>query len=150
MRVVFAHRDPIVTADSVVSLLGTLFWQRTDNVWGGGTIDAAVLQTADGRARAWDGVIAMIEDGRLARGDYANFYYDRFVADPIDAIQSVYDQLGMTLSAEVADRMRDYLAAKTKGQHGKHEYEKAPANAVESERVHYQTYQRFFAVPDEI
>jgi hypothetical protein len=150
MRVIFAHRDPIATADSVVSFLGTLFWQRTDKLWGDGKIDVEVLSTADRRAKSWDGVIAMIEDGRLEKGSYANFYYDRFVADPIGAIQSVYDQLGMTLTEDAADRMRNYLAAKTKGMHGKHEYEKAPANAVESERVHYKTYQSYFAVPNEI
>jgi hypothetical protein len=150
MRVIFAHRDPVVTADSLVSLLGTLFWKRTDNIWGGGQIDAQVLETAQNRARVWDGVIEMIGDGRIAKGSYANFYYDRFVADPIAAIQSIYDQLDMTLTAEVAGRMRAYLAAKTKGKHGRHDYEPAPAKAVTSERVHYQAYQRFFDVPNEI
>jgi hypothetical protein len=150
MRVIFAHRDPVVTADSLVSLLGALFWQRTDNIWGSGAIDAQVLAMADGRARAWDGVIEMIEDGRIAKGSYANVYYDRFVATPMAAIQSIYDQLGMTLTVEVADKMRAYLAAKTKGQHGRHDYEPAPAKAVTSERVHYQAYQRYFDVPNEI
>jgi hypothetical protein len=147
MRVIFAHRDPIATADSVVSFLGTLFWQRTDKLWGDGKIDVEVLSMADRRAKSWNGVIAMIEDGRLAQGSYANFYYDRFVADPIGAIQSVYDQLGVTLTTDAAGKMRAYLAAKTKG---KHAYEKAPANAVESERTYYKTYQSYFAVPNEV
>jgi hypothetical protein len=150
MRVIFAHRDPIVTADSVVSFLGTLFWQRTDNLWGEGKIDVEVLELADVRARAWNGAIQMIEDGRLGKGDYANFYYDQFVDDPLSAVQSVYDQLGMTLTPEVADKMRAYLAAKTKGQYGKHQYEQAPVKIVETERIHYQKYQSYFAVPNEI
>jgi hypothetical protein len=150
MRVIFAHRDPVVTADSLVNFIGALFWQRTDNPWGSGNIDAQVMSMADARAKVWDGVIAMIEDGRIARGGFANFHYHRFVADPIAAVQSIYDQLGMVLTAQTADRMRAYLAAKTKGLHGAHLYEAAPANAVEAERVHYRAYQRYFAVPDEI
>jgi hypothetical protein len=150
MRVIFTHRDPVVTADSLVSFIGSLFWQRTDNPWGDGKIDAQVMATADGRAKAWDSVIEMIEDGRIAKGDYANFYYDRFVEDPIGAIQSIYDQLGMVLTAGTADRMRAYLAAKTKGLHGQHIYEAAPVNAIEAERVHYRAYQSYFAVPNEI
>ncbi|HEY2659762.1 MAG TPA: sulfotransferase [Caulobacteraceae bacterium] len=150
MRVIFTHRDPVVTADSVTSFLGTLYWQRTDNPWGSGELDVNVLAAADKRGRAWDGAIAMIEDGRLPNGDYANFYYDRFVGEPMAEIRSVYDQLGMILSDEAADRMQAYLAAKTKGVHGKHDYEKAPARAAESERIHYQTYQGYFAVPNEI
>jgi hypothetical protein len=150
MQVIFSHRDPLVTADSVISFMGTLLWQRTDNLWGDGKMEVEVLATADGRARAWDPIIEMIEDGRLAKGQYANFYYDQFVDDPIKAVQSVYDQLGMTLTPEVAERMRAYLAAKTKGQFGKHQYEQAPLKVVESERVHYEKYQRYFAVPNEI
>ena len=53
---------PVVTADSLVSFIGTLFWQRTDNPWGDGKIDAQVMATADGRAKAWDSVIEMIEE----------------------------------------------------------------------------------------
>ncbi|MDB5424521.1 MAG: hypothetical protein JWQ29_1937 [Phenylobacterium sp.] len=150
MRVIFTHRDPVVTADSLVSFLGTLYWQRTDNLWGDGKIGTQVMATADGRAQAWDSVIEMIEDGRIAKGEYANFYYDRFVADPIAEIGSIYDQLGMTLAPETAERMAAYLAAKTKGVHGKHAYEKAPTNAVAGERVHYRAYQSYFAVPNEI
>ena len=150
MRVILNHRDPIVTADSTTSFLGTLYWMRTDKLWGGGRIDSEVLAPAAGRAKAWDPVMAMIDDGRLAKGDYANFYYDRFVADPIAEVQSVYDQLGMVLAPETADKMRAYLANKTKGKHGKHEYEKAPTNAVVSERPYYEAYQSYFSVPNEI
>ena len=150
MRVIFTHRDPIVTADSVISVLGTLFWTRTDDLWGDGKIDVDVMAMAEDRAKFWDTAIAMIEDGRLSRGDYANFYYDQFIADPMAAIRSIYDQLGMTLTNEAAERMTNYLAARTKGKHGQHEYEQAPTNVVESERVHYETYQRYFSVPNEI
>jgi hypothetical protein len=54
------------------------------------------------------------------------------------------------LAGDVADKMRAYLAAKTKGRFGKHLYEAAPANAVESERPLYHTYQSYFAVPNEL
>jgi hypothetical protein len=150
MRVIFTHRDPVVTADSTTSFVGTLYWQRTDNLWGDGEIDTGVLEGAAKRARPWDDVIAMIEDGRIAKGEYANFYYDRFCADPIAEVRSLYDQLGMTLTDETADKMRAFLAAKTKGLYGKHEYEKAPVNAVVGERPHYRAYQRYFSVGDEV
>lgn len=150
MRVIFTHRDPIVTADSVVSFLGTLYWQRTDKLWGDGTINTDVLAAADARSKQWDAVIEMIEDGRLAKGSHANFHYHRFVADPIAEVQSIYDQLGMTLTDEIAGRMRAYLDAKPKGKHGKHEFERTPTSVVESERPCYQTYQRYFGIPNEI
>lgn len=150
MRVIFAHRDPIVSHDSVVSFLGTIYWQRTDRLWGDGKMNVEVLAESAQRGRSWDGVIEMIEDGRLAKGEYANFYYERFMSEPIEEIRSVYAQLGMTLAPEVAERMRAYLAVKTKGVHGKHQYEKAPAQTVVGERADYARYQSYFAVPNEI
>lgn len=150
MRVIFTHRDPIVSADSTVSFLGTLYWQRSDKLWGGEGMEVEVLADAADRAKAWDPVIEMIEDGRLAKGEYANFYYDRFVQDPIAEVRSIYGQLGMTLTDEVAETMRAYLAFKTQGKHGRHDYEKTPVNAVDTERHCYAAYQRFFAVPNEI
>jgi hypothetical protein len=150
MRVIFAHRDPIVTADSVTSFLGMLYYQRTDKVWGSGEIESWVLAMGEERAKLWDPVIAMIQSGRMAKGSYANFHYHRFVSDPIGAVQSVYDDLGMTLTGEVAQSMRNYLAKKTKGLFGKHEYEPTSANSAESERSAYAAYQRFFSVPNEV
>lgn len=150
MRVIFTHRDPVVTADSVVSFLGTLYWQRTDQLWGDGTMDVEVLAAAERRAGTWNGVIDMIEDGRLAKGHYANFYYHRFVADPLGEIESIYHQLGMVLTTKTAKKMMAYLEAKPKGKHGRHEYEKAPTNVILSERPYYQAYQSYFGIPDEV
>lgn len=150
MRVIFSHRDPVISADSVISFLGTLRWQRSDNVWGQGEIEVEVLQTAQNRARAWEPVIEMIEDGRLAEGEYANFYYHQFIEDPIAAMRSVYDQLGMTLTDETVERMSRYLSIKHKDKFGKHRYEKASEDVVVEERPLYRRYQEYFDVPDEI
>lgn len=149
MRLIFAHRDPIVTADSVTSFLGMLYYQRTDEVWGSGAIESWVLAMGEERARLWDPVIAMIESGRVAKGSYANFHYHRFVTDPIGAVRSVYDDLGMTLTSNVAESMRTYLAGKSKGVSGKHEYEPASTDLIESERGAYAKYQQYFSVPNE-
>jgi hypothetical protein len=150
MRVIFTHRDPIVTADSTASFLDTLLWLRTDSIRRRDPRDLEVLASAERRAAAWDPIIAMIGDGRIARGAYANFYYADFIREPLAAVQSIYEQLEMTLLPDVAERMRAYLAARTQGKHGVHHYEQAPANTVASERPSYRRYQSFFRIPDEI
>ena len=150
MRVVFTHRDPVVTADSIVSVMGTLYWLRTDRPWGNGDIKSASLALAGERARQWDDAIAMIGAGMLREGQFANFHYAAFMADPIAAIRHVYRQLGMELSAEVEERMRAYLAAKPKGRFGPHVYEEAPPAVTAAERAAYQEYETFFQVAREI
>jgi hypothetical protein len=150
MRMIFSHRDPIVTADSVTSFLGMLYYQRTDHVWGSGDIESWVLAMGTARAKVWDPVIDRIESGQIAKGSYANFHYLRFMADPIDAVRSVYDQLEMEMKPEIAEKMRAYLAHKTQGKFGKHQYEPAPTKLVETERTAYARYQRVFSVHNEI
>ncbi len=150
LKIVLAHRDPLVSADSVVSFLGTLYWLRSDNPWGDGSAATWALTMQDDRANVWDGIIALIENGRIAKGNYANFHYDQFMADPIAAIQRVYDDLGMTLKPAIAAKMKAYLDDKFQGKFGRHDYERAPDDVIAAERKLYKKYQDYFAVPNEI
>jgi Sulfotransferase family len=150
MKFIFAHRDPLVSADSVVSFLGTLYWLRTDNPWGGGGAAAAwALQMADDRARVWDGIIELIESGKIATGNHASFHYGQFMIDPIKAIAQVYDDLRLTLTSAVATRMKAYLDSKFQGKFGQHSYEPAPPGTVVAERKLYKKYQDYFGIPSE-
>jgi len=150
MRVIFTHRDPLVTADSVVSVMGTLYWLRTDNPWGNGGRESWSLSSAVDRAAAWDEVIALIESGDLPRGRFANFHYAEFMTDPMASIRKIYDDLDMQLLPEVEQNMLQFLEQKTKGKFGKHEYELTPHHVVQDERNVYARYEAFFGVMPEI
>lgn len=150
MRVIFTHRDPIVTADSVVSVMGTLYWLRTDDPWGDGSIEAWSLSAAEARATPWDDIIDMIEGGTLAKGNYANFQYANFMVDPIAEVRKIYADLELELSADVEQRMLEFLKTKTKGKFGKHEYESTPAEILDTERSSYRRYEEFFGVAREL
>lgn len=150
LRVIFTHRDPIASADSIVSVMGTLYWLRTDHPWGNGSIESASLAMAEDRARQWDVPMEMIRQGTLGAGEYADFHYARFIEDPGAAIRDIYRQLNMTLAPDVEQRMLDYLAAKPKGKHGRHQYEPAPTAMMEHERAIYAEYEQFFDVTREL
>src|SRR5690606_41819091 len=62
-RIIFTHRDPIVSADSVVSLQASLYWWRTDNPWVDGYLDNWVIGSAQTRASLWEYIIAILADG---------------------------------------------------------------------------------------
>lgn len=151
MRVIFTHRDPVATADSVVSIMGSLYWLRTDHPWGDGDgkIDSLSLAFSDERARMWGDPIAMVRSGELPAGRYANFYYADFMDDPIASVERIYADLALDLRPEVVARMRAFLAEKTKGKFGRHVYEQTPDQVIESERAAYSEYESFFNVPHE-
>ncbi len=150
MRVIFTHRDPVITADSVVSVMGLLYSLRTDQPWGDGSIESWSLATAEARAAAWDDVIDLIESGVLAKGRYANFQYAEFMDDPMASIRGVYRALEMELAPEVEARMLSFLRDKTQGRFGRHQYEATPVDVIDTERTAYRRYQEFFSVPAEI
>ena len=79
-KIVLTHRDPIVVGDSFVNVMGTIFWWRTDDPWGGGMLDQLVM--ADGRAATQANLMRWMEDGTLRPGYVANGQYADFMSDP--------------------------------------------------------------------
>lgn len=151
IRVIFTHRDPIMTADSVVSVMGALYWLRTDNPWGNteGGIDSLSLAMSDERAQVWEDAIELIQSGDLPEGRFANFHYAQFMQDPMAAVRRIYKDLALDLLPEVESRMRAFLDEKTQGKFGKHAYETTPAEVLEDERAAYRGYEQFFNVARE-
>lgn len=151
MRVIFTHRDPVVTADSVVSVMGALYWLRTDHPWGDreGAIDSLSLAMSDERAKVWDDAIGLIRSGDLPAGRYANFHYADFMQDPIAAVRRIYAELHLELLPDVESRMRAFLAEKTQGKFGRHAYEPTPQDVLQDERAAYRDYEAFFNVARE-
>lgn len=150
-RIIFTHRDPIITADSVLSLLGSLYWWRTDQPWGdSNSIDTWALAQADERAAVWDPIIDSLESGILSKATISNVQYDEFITQPMQAVRKIYDDLELELSPETEAKMLAFLDAKPKGKYGEHIYSKTPPEVIAEERLIYQRYQQYFGVRNEL
>ncbi len=147
-KIVLTHRDPITVGDSFVNVMGTIFWWRTDDPWGGGMLDDLVM--ADGRAETQANLMRWMKDGTLRDGFVSNVLYQDFMDDPVDTLGRMYSDLRLPFDESTADRIRRYLAAKPKGSHGRFEYDRADAGQIAAERERFRAYQTFFGVPDEI
>ena len=147
-KIVLTHRDPITVSDSFVNVMGTIFWWRTDDPWGGGMLDDLVM--ADGRSATHRNLMQWMEDGTLRPGYVSNVQYQDFMNDPVDAISRCCADLGIPFDEGSAAGVRAYLAAKPKGKHGKFEYESADAAQIAVERERFRTYQEYFGVPNEV
>jgi len=149
-RLIFAHRDPITSNDSVVNVQGTIYSWRTDDPFGGGVVDDWLL--ADQRAQIWDAVIGWLEDGTIRPGSYAHFRYADFAEDPMRTVAKVYADLGLELAPRSRERMQAFLATRPEGAMGRaHRYERSAEEdpVVRRERRRYARYQSYFDVPDE-
>ena len=147
-KFIFTHRDPIPSADSLTSLMGTLFWLRTDQPYGSGAGDDFAV--ADHRALLWDNVIDWIETGLIAEGSAAHIQYRDFMQTPMAAIERAYGDIGLSFTAEAKSAVSARLASRPQGGHGKHEYVRADESVIAEERRKYRRYQEYFGVPDEV
>jgi len=145
-RVIQTHRDPLRTIASVSSLARTL---RTF---------AAEPTPIEEVAREWteyviDGIDRSVdarESGIVPRTQVVDIQYQTFAADPIAAVATAYDQLGLTFTAEAEKRMRGFLAAQPAHEHGGHHYTFAQTGLDETAlRERTARYQNHFGVADE-
>lgn len=146
-RVVYTHRDPIMTRASVTNLLGTIYWMRSDKHF-----DAEAFErvfTPEGVAAGMNLVIDQIERGEIPRAQIHDFQFADLVARPIDAVRDLYRRTGMQLDGAAQAAMEAYLAHKPKGKFGAHRYSIGDRGQIERERKLYARYQRFHDVPNE-
>ena len=76
--------------------------------------------------------------------------YADLIQSPVEAIRKIYDKTGMEFTEAMAQRIRDYLAAKPQGKFGKHKYGIAEAEEAAERRKLFSRYQSYFDVPNEI
>jgi hypothetical protein len=151
-KIIFPHRDPVVTADSVVNVSGAIFYWRTDHPYayeetGSGWVDI------EPRVQKWEDIIGMIESGALRPGYFANSIYPEFLEHPQKVITDIYRDLRLTLTPEALAKMLAFLDERHSGTHGNSStYDRSRATDPRTieERKRYARYQKYFNVPYEI
>lgn len=149
-KIILPHRDPIASADSVVNVSSSIFYWRSDKLPAPGVGDE--WMQVDSRVKQWDDIIAMIEDGTLRPGSFANILYADFIRNPRSTLSAAYRDLGLPLDPAALDAMVAYMEERSKGTHGNtSKYRKTGAEdpRLAEERRQYARYQRYFNVPDE-
>ncbi|MDB5393330.1 MAG: hypothetical protein JWM91_836 [Rhodospirillales bacterium] len=147
-RVLFTHRDPVVAQASVINLMGTLFWIRSDKPM---EIKAfAGMLSPEAMAYGLNRSIDWLESGAIPRDQCLNSLYADLIGSPVEAVRKVYETAGMPFTEENAQRIRDYLTAKPQGKFGKHQYGMADAAETARLRQLFGRYQSYFGVPNEV
>ena len=115
-RVIQTHRDPVPMIASVCSLC----WASRSAMNEGTDIHAFGRDTL----ALWEESIYRMMAAREAR-DPAQFYdlpFERFVKDPVAAIQDVYAHFDLPYTDEADAAIRRFRAENPKGKHGQHRY----------------------------
>jgi hypothetical protein len=146
-RVVQIHRDPLKTVPSTISLMGTIKSMRSDDV------DAGALApwVSIGYGSMLDDTVDARASGVLPDEQFVDVRYADLMADPVTAVTSVYERLGIDVPTGQDAAIRGHLAVRPKDARGVHRYSLADTGLDPvKERARFRRYQDRYDVPDEV
>lgn len=115
--IILNHRDPLKTVPSGLSTLAVSRYMRSDRE------NLEQLRDLTGNAR--NDMMMDIHRRRLA-GElperFIDLHFSDLMSDPVKALESVYRISGKKFTQEYQQTIKNYLAQKPKGKHGKHSY----------------------------
>lgn len=143
---VWVHRDPVKALASMVNLIGTLHWSRSDRPFIDGFEN---LTSADASAFVLEAPIDLLESGALPREQLYNMQFQEFIRDPLTSAAAVYDYFGLELDDASRQAMQKYLDDHPRSSRPVHKYPVFDGD-LDLERKAYGRYQSYFDVPNEI
>lgn len=144
-RIVQTHRDPLKCMASTTSMMGTLYYMRSDAPFNAEMFENIIMGEAT--AQRLEHVMNQRESGVVPEKNIADSRYQDLMDDPIACIERTYAHFGMTLTDVARTRMLEYLADKPRGKFGAHTYAVDESRA--GERALFARYQSAYQVPDE-
>lgn len=144
---IWTHRDPVKALSSVVNLLGTLFWCRSDQPFMGDTL--ASYTNADLAAQLINQPIDWLASGELPPDRLFNIQYADFIDNPLAEIERLYRFYNIELSAPGRAAMQAYVDANPRESRPQHRYNAGPDTLVSRERQTFARYQSYFNVASE-
>jgi hypothetical protein len=145
--VIQTHRDPLKVIASVSALTAHLRQMGSDSP----SLPAAAAQYEHDIFDGLDRGLAARRRGLLPPEQVVDVQFTDFMADPFATIASLYDRLGLTLSADAEARMRAFLARHPgDGGGGGSRYRWADTGLdADALRERAREYQARFGVPSE-
>src|SRR5690606_19553974 len=99
--------DPVRALASVVSLMGTIQWGRSEHPFKSESFE--FVTNPELTAARFNAVIDQLESGALPRERLFNMQYREMTSNTLEVIEDMYRYFGLTLSAEGRGAMERYL-----------------------------------------
>jgi hypothetical protein len=148
MQLIWIHRDPLKTISSVVSLIGTILWQRSDRHMDDRA--TAQLTNPSGLAELFNMVMDQMDRGVIPAAQFRHVQYMDFLEDPMGVIEKLYRDMEVSLTDGARRAMMDYLAAHPRDSRPAHKYNVDVAARISEERKLFERYDQRFNVEPEV
>jgi hypothetical protein len=147
VKMLWMHRDPLRAVSSFVSLVGTLFWIRSDRQLSEKAIGR--LTNPAGLAGLFNMVMDQLEQGAVPAKQFHHVQYVDFIKDPLGTIESLYRDMGMQLTDVANQNMAWYHREHPRDSRPTHKYKLGDDARVAEERKLFERYQSYFNVETE-
>ena len=146
-RIVFTHRDPLRVLPSVISILYSTAYVRSDEV------DADAMKgwfTGETCKALIDGMTEARTSGRLPESQCFDLRYSELMRDPVATLAGVYEHFEIEYPNSARQAQQDYVDQRPKGRHGSHQYDFSDTGLdLDEERARFQDYYARYEVENE-
>ena len=105
---------------------------------------------SQGVAAQLDNVTVLREQGVVRSDAFIDVLHQQLVRDPLAALATVYERLGMTFDQALEQKLNEYLASKQGASADSHRYSNLTPERVRRDRPLFARYQALYGVPDEV
>jgi hypothetical protein len=146
-RFVWSHRDPVRAMASMIDMIGTMMWIRSDQ-----RISAAYdfVTNPAVTSRLMTQPIDWLESGAVPKDRLCNVLYRDLVRDSVGTIEKVYAFYDLPFTAEARNAIEKYVKEHPRDRRPSHRYGLGREEQIQAERQAFKRYQEYFGVPDEI
>jgi hypothetical protein len=144
---VWTHRDPVKAMASIVSLLGTIQWGRSDHPFKNEALKIGL--DPDIVAARFGAVIDKIESGAVPKARLFNLLYGDLIGDPLATIEALYRHFGVAFTDEARQAMTTYIEHNPRDARASHRVGAGSDEDIAYERRAFRRYQDYFGIPTE-
>jgi hypothetical protein len=146
-KFVWPHRDPTRALASLVSIIGTIQWSRSDHPFSGVSLEYMTDPAIT--AYRFGAVMEQITSGVIPEKQIYNLLFRDLVADVVGTVEQMYDHFGIELTEDGRKAMAQYMADNPRDNRPPHRFNAGSPEVVARARELLNPYQDFFGVPDE-
>jgi Sulfotransferase family len=144
---VWTHRDPVRALASLVSIIGTIQWGRSDHPFSG--ISLEYMTNPEVSAARFNAVIDQLEAGVLPAKQISNVLFKDLVGDTVGTVERMYEHFGIELTPEGRAAMTKYMEENPRDNRPPHRFPIGSDEAVARARQAFARYQERFDIPSE-
>jgi hypothetical protein len=144
---VWTHRDPVRALASLVSIIGTLQWGRSDHPFKGVSLEYMTDPSLS--AGRFNAVIDQLDAGVVPPDQIYHVLFNELVTDPVGTVEKMYRHFGLQLTEDGCAAMARYMADNPRDNRPPHKFGAGSPAAVARAREAFAPYQARFGIPSE-